>query len=380
MKLMFLASENSTQQFLEFKEKMQVNPKYMHQSMSWTSILYRKLIHHFNDIQLVNKNPDLIIIDGNAGTRQYNSIAYSTYTHVRKIYKCDENIDARGYYYDRTRFALLKLSEALRLKKNTLSKLEQLRLLVRRRRNKYLVREPMILEFLEKTSSNTFALLANDVTETGVEQRENLFCYPLFLNWNISRIISAHEKIDEQKRDFACYIQRLHTPERKVFLDILSRYKKVDCFGHAGYNEPPLHITQNLPPPPENRGDTLQYKNPSYENHKIYQHYKFAIIFENSIATDYIPEKIVLAMLGNAIPIYWGTSSVNKYFNPGSFINYDNYESFTEMAEAVIALDQDEQAYWDMRRQPFLPNNQLPAIITDIRRNLDKFLDRAIDL
>jgi len=335
MKLMFL-SENRTQEFLEFREKMQVNPKHMHQSMWWTSILYRKLIHHFNDIQLVNKNPDLIIIDDDDLMRQYNSLVSSTYTHVRKIYICVENIYARGYYYDRTRFALLKLSEALRLKKNTLSKLEQLRLLVRRRRNKYPVREPMILEFLEKTSSNTFALLANDVTETGVEQRENLFCYPLFLNWNISRIISAHEKIDEQKSDFACYIQRLHTPERKVFLDILSRYKKVDCFGHAGYNEPPLHITQDLPPPPENRGDTLQYKNPFYENQKIYQHYKFAMVFENSIATNYITEKIIFAMLGHTIPIYWGTSSVSKYFNPGSFINYDNYESLQRWLKRLL--------------------------------------------
>ena len=376
MKLMFL-SENRTQEFLEFREKMQVNPKHMHQSMWWTSILYRKLIHHFNDIQLVTKNPDLIILDDDDLMRQYNPLVSSTYTHVRKIYKCDENIYARGYYYDRTRFALLKLSEALRLKKNTLSKLEQLRLLVRRRRNKYPVRESTILKFLEKTSSNTFSILTNDITETGVEQRKNLFCYPHFLNCNVSRIIAAHEKIDERERGFACYIQRLHTPERKVFLDILSRYKKIDCFGDAGYNEPSLHIMQDLSPPLKNRYGTFHHK---HENYKIYQHYKFAIVFENSIATDYITEKIVLAMLGNTIPIYWGTSSVNKYFNPGSFIHYDNYESFTEMAEAVIALDQDEQRYWDMHRQPFFPNNQLPAIITDIRRNLDKFLDRALDL
>jgi len=376
---MFLSLENKSQEFLEFREQMQVNPKHMHQSMSWRAILYRKLIHHFNDIQLVNKNPDLIIIDSNYGIGQYNSLHYSTYPHVRKIYRCAENICAKGYYDDRTRIALLRLSEALRLKKTTLFRLEQLRLLLRKRKNQYRARAHRI--FLENHSQNAFSILSNDMMETEITQRENIFNYPYLIDWNLNRIIAAHGKTDKQEREFACYIQKMHTPERKIFLDILSRYKKVDCFGHAGYNEPPLHFTQDLsPPPPEREEEKLRYKNQNIENHKIYQHYKFVIVFENSIATDYITEKIVLAMLGNTIPIYWGTSSVNKYFNPGSFINYDNYESFTEMAEAVIALDQDEQRYWDMRRQPFFPNNQLPAIITDIRRNLDKFLDRAIDL
>ena len=358
---------------------MQVNPKYMHQSMSWLAILYRKLIHHFNDIQLVNKNPDLIIIDSNDGIEQYNSLYYSTYPHVRKIYRCAENICAKGYYDDRTRIALLRLSEALRLKKITSFRLEQLRLLLRKRKNQYRARVNRI--FLENHSQNTFSILSNDITETEITQRENMFNYPHLIDYNLNRIIKVHGEKDKQEREFACYIQRMHTPERKIFLDILSRYKKVDCFGHAGYNQPPLHFTQDLPPPlPGREEDKLRYKNKYSENQKIYQHYKFAMVFENSIATDYVTEKIVLAMLGNTIPIYWGTSSVNKYFNPGSFINYDNYESFTEMAEAVIALDQDEQRYGDMRRQPFFPNNQLPAIITDIRRNLDKFLDRAIDL
>ena len=346
--------------------------------MWWLAILYRKLIHRFNDIQLVNKNPDLIIIDSNNGIEQYNSLYYSQYPHVRKIYRCAENICAKRYHDDVTRKALLRLSEALRLKKITLSRLEQLRLLLRKRKNQYRARAHRV--FLENYSQNTFSILSNDIMETKIIQRENIFNYPYLIDWNLNRIITAHEKTDKQEREFACYIQRMHTPERKILLDILSRYKKVDCLGHAGYNEPPLHFTQDLPPPGREE-EKLRYKNKiTKKNYKIYQHYKFAIVFENSIATDYITEKIVLAMLGNTIPIYWGTSSVNKYFNPGSFINYDNYESFTEMAEAVIALDQDEQRYGDMRRQPFFPNNQLPPIITDIRRNLDKFLDRAIDL
>ena len=347
--------------------------------MSWRVILYRRLIHHFNDIQLVNKNPDLIIMGGNNEVKQYRSVYYSMYPHVRKIYRCAENICAKGYYNDRTRIALLRLSEALRLKKITLSRLEQLRLLLRKRKNQYRARAHRL--FLENYSQNTFSILSNDMTETEITQRENIFNYPYLMDWNLKKIITAHGSIDKQEREFACYIQRMHTPERKIFLDILSRYKKVDCFGHAGYNEPPLHCTQDLPPPlPGREEEKLRYKNRHSENQKIYQHYKFAMVFENSIATNYITEKIIFAMLGHTIPIYWGTSSVSKYFNPGSFINYDNYESFTEMAEAVIALDQDEQRYWDMRRQPFFPNNQMPAIMIDMKRNLEKFIDRALDL
>ncbi len=302
----------------------------------------------------------------------------STYPNVQKIIICDEDIDARGYYYDRTKYALLKLSNALHLNKHIISQLEKIRIQLHKGKNKY--SHQGIRDFVENSKSHEFSVLTNNYHEHKIQREtDQTFNYPYFTRWNnpLKKIIKVHKEKGEnnwQKRKFCCYIQRAHTPEREIFLDMLSRYKKVDCYGAAGYSNP--NIAKDPRKERINEIDAITYA----KNDVIYQHYKFVIAFENSIADSYITEKIIVPMSANAIPLYWGTPSVNKYFNPDSFLSCDNYESLSAMARAVIELDQDDQRYLAMLQQPFFPGNQLPAVIIDIRRNFDQFLDRALNL
>ncbi len=373
MKLMLLgySSEGLQNRILQYKEQEYSNPSLSDADLFQQ--LYYKLYSHFKNIKLVDKNPDLIIMHNSSIMS-----VLSSYPNVRKIMICTEDIDARGYYYDRTKYALLRLSNALHLNKHVISQMEQIRIRLRKEKNKYLRQN--VRAFVENSKSHEFSVLTNDYHEHKTQREsDQTFNYPYFMRWNniLKKIIKTDkEKRDNnwQKRQFCCYIQRRHTPERKIFLDTLSRYKKVDCYGAAGYNNP------NIAKDPHKTLINGKRGHRYGDNDRIYQHYKFVIAFENSIADGYITEKIIIPMSANAIPLYWGTPSVNKYFNPDSFLSCDNYESLSAMARAVIELDQDEQRYLAMLRQPFFPGNQLPAAIMDTKKNFEHFLDRALNL
>ena len=58
----------------------------------------------------------------------------------------------------------------------------------------------------------------------------------------------------------------------------------------------------------------------------IKQH-KFHIAMENSRSEGYCTEKINIAYMGNAIPIYWGDTAVEEYFNIGSFVHVKDMDT-----------------------------------------------------
>ncbi len=365
IKLM-LFPEECQARFLQWKKNEYRN--FSHLRAGILEKICSKLLERTSALELTAKDPDLIICTY-VPFDQWESLCLA-YPNVKKIFIFGENLYAKAYHHERTRYALLKFSNALHLSKHAISQLEQIRILPRKRTTNIAV--PAIQAFLENLKPNEFVVISNDYMNHKM-QKEQVFSYPFFMRWNkfLYDIIEKHgdgEKANDwQKRKFCCYIQNRHTAERKIFLKMLSRYKKVDCYGAAGPN--------NI----EGSAKTLPMHRHT-DNDKIYQHYKFVIAFENSIADGYITEKIIIPMSANAIPLYWGTSSVNKYFNPDSFLSCDNYESLSAMARAVIELDQDEQRYLAMLRQPFFPGNQLPAAITDTKKNFEHFLDRALNL
>jgi len=73
--------------------------------------------------------------------------------------------------------------------------------------------------------------------------------------------------------------------------------------------------------------------------------YKFTIAFENSSFPGYTTEKIAEAFTANTIPIYWGNPLVGRDFNPESFINCHNFDSFDKVIDHVIKVDNDDDLY-----------------------------------
>lgn len=117
--------------------------------------------------------------------------------------------------------------------------------------------------------------------------------------------------------------------QRRDMLNLLSSYKQVDSGGKS---------LNNVGGPVK---DKLQFES----------EYKFVIAFDN-VENGFVQDKIGMAFAAGTIPIYWGNPSVTDIYNEKAFINCHNYNSFEDVLERVRELDEDDEKYLAMLREP----------------------------
>lgn len=146
---------------------------------------------------------------------------------------------------------------------------------------------------------------------------------------------------------------------RNHFYEELSKYKRIDS-GGAFMNNIGYRV-----------GDKIQFQS----------QYKFALAFENDAYRDrydkYTSEKIMQPMQANSIPIYWGNPLIHEEFNTKSFINYFDFSTEKEMIEYIIHLDNNDEEYLKVLREPWLPNNEI--IENNKIENIKSFLHKIIE-
>lgn len=142
-------------------------------------------------------------------------------------------------------------------------------------------------------------------------------------------------------------------PIRERFFRLLSEYKQVDSGGR---------LWNNIGGPVADK------------NHFISQ-YKFNIAFENSSSYGYTTEKIMDAMIADALPIYWGNPLVYMDFNPQSFININDYQTAEKAVERIVELDNNDDLYLKMLREPWATDLSM----FDWEKHLDAFLSNIIE-
>ncbi|MHB8972917.1 MAG: glycosyltransferase family 10 domain-containing protein [Pirellulaceae bacterium] len=148
------------------------------------------------------------------------------------------------------------------------------------------------------------------------------------------------ERTLRSKTGFCCFVvTNPRSPERNAFFRILNRRKRVDSGGR--------HFN--------NIGGPVRDKD------AFVRRYKFIIAFENTSAPGYTTEKIVDAMRGGGVPIYWGNPQVDMDFNPRSFINAADFPSLSALADHVLRVDADDALYLSYLREPWLTGNELSA-------------------
>ncbi|MBN2166277.1 MAG: hypothetical protein JW717_08390 [Marinilabiliaceae bacterium] len=166
--------------------------------------------------------------------------------------------------------------------------------------------------------------------------------YPNYLlyNYSASQLIKNKDEIKnliDQKRGFCSFIVSNPNASKRIeFFNKLSKYKKVDSGGR---------YINNIGGPVNNKIEFLSQ-------------YKFNIAFENCISDGYTTEKIVDAMIGNTIPIYWGNPYIEEEFNTKSFFNYDNYQTEDDLIDDIISHDKDPEKYYNKFIEPWFHNNQ----------------------
>jgi len=161
----------------------------------------------------------------------------------------------------------------------------------------------------------------------------------------------------QEKPYFANLIAR-HDCEynyRSIFFEKLNAYKRVESAGPLLYNMPD--------------GVKVNWLDDSKTNFQ--RKCKFTICFESIAHEGFITEKITDAFFADTIPIYYGSSCVKEIFNQDAFIHVPDYESFDAVVEKIMELDQDDEKYLAMLRQPILVDPDLP-------RRLDEELEKYI--
>ena len=98
---------------------------------------------------------------------------------------------------------------------------------------------------------------------------------------------------------------------------------------------------------------------------------KFTLCFESTKHEGFVTEKITDAFFSDTIPVYYGSSTVTDIFNPKAFINCSDYPSFEAAIEKIIELDQDDEKYLEMLRQPVFVD---PCFADKILNDIEEFV------
>jgi alpha(1,3/1,4) fucosyltransferase len=208
------------------------------------------------------------------------------------------------------------------------------------------------------------------------------------------------EAILAKKTKFCNFIYSNIVPFREEFCRKLSKYKAVDAPGRSLNNM--LSIDKSMP-----------HVSRWERKRKFLSEYKFTIAFENYSYPGYSTEKLLDPMMVNSLPIYLGNPSIDRHFNPKSFINahdhiqnkhlvlanflesscqpdwQDNcpseyvsfehkvkrkvksvgrslkmqlkYNSFDELIDTIIEIDRDDNLYAKYLSEPWFYDNTPPS-------------------
>ena len=106
--------------------------------------------------------------------------------------------------------------------------------------------------------------------------------------------------------------------------------------------------------------------------------YKFIVSMENSRDDTYITEKIINGFISGVVPIYWGSTRINDYFNPKRFLCLENDDdaSMDNLISKIDHLLKNDDEYNAMLNEPiFNPEyssckRNMDNIVNDIRQVL----------
>lgn len=84
------------------------------------------------------------------------------------------------------------------------------------------------------------------------------------------------------------------------------------------------------------------------------QNYKFSLAYENSSTAGYITEKVLEAYIGNTVPIYWGSPTVEMDFNQAAFINRHSFISEEHFLDEIRITNENSERYKDYYYQPLM--------------------------
>jgi len=200
-----------------------------------------------------------------------------------------------------------------------------------------------------------------------IEFGDRYLRYPLYAlayRENFEKALKKHliKENELKKKDKFCSFVVSNGREddiRTKFFLKLSEYKRVESGGRYK----------------NNIGYSLKGRNSKAD---FQSQCKFAIAFENSSTPGYTTEKLIEAWEAGTIPIYWGNPRIADEFNTKAFINCHDYENLEQVIEKIIEIDNDDELYMAMMKEPILYDGCIAEQYVD-RHCLTKFLDNILN-
>ena len=166
----------------------------------------------------------------------------------------------------------------------------------------------------------------------------------------------------ERKQHFCAFVQRNpRCAVRNEFFHLLHARQFVHAAG-------PLF--NNSPIPTSRTADDHYRALPDF-----YSQFKFVLAFESVSVRGYLSEKLILPLLGRAVPIYWGDPLATAQFHPDAFLRAADFPSLDALADHVLKLDRDDALYLSHLNAPLFRTEALPACA-----QWDKLADRFEDM
>ncbi len=174
------------------------------------------------------------------------------------------------------------------------------------------------------------------------------------------------DSILEEKPYFANFISG-HESEHNIrgdFFKELCKYKRV---------ESPGTYLNNM-----EGGYTVDWLTDSKTNFQ--RKCKFTLCFESTLHYGFVTEKLMDAFYADTIPVYFGSSTAADIFNKDAFINVAEFDSFQQAMEKIIELDQDDEKYLQMLRQPILVDPEYPVKLEEgLRAFICNIFDQPLE-
>jgi hypothetical protein len=155
--------------------------------------------------------------------------------------------------------------------------------------------------------------------------------------------------------DFCSYVYSRPKGDRNKICEIFQKYKFVGCGGGCLNNV----------------GGKVQNKI------EFQKKYKFCLAIEHTKYPGYITEKILEAYVSNSIPIYFGSETIVKEFNPETFINANNFKNINEVLNYVKKVDNDANLYNSYMNKPILSSEWINKLNDE--SYLTKLLDKILE-
>ena len=176
--------------------------------------------------------------------------------------------------------------------------------------------------------------------------------------------LTQRRKLTKMPSKFCLFSVSNPTPQERVsFFNALSKYKQVDSCGK---------VLKNME---ECKGTYI-----SKEYHQLVSNYKFMICFENTSMKNYLTEKLLIAYIYGAIPIYWGCSNLEDYVDTSSILHLKpdfKEEDLQALVKEVEALDKDDELYRKKYESIFFKDAKVPDAfdINALNKNICKVID-----